>query len=140
MKPALLAIALSIAFLTSAAAADKGFCPPTPRTWSLTMPAVPDTDAPDRTFLGTVSVLTVVSDKGYFCSARVIQGLAKKLDADALSKVRTLSFKPVKKNGRTIPAVLQIDIQYWKEKDGQIVGVPVNGPQIAQDTKSETAR
>ena len=95
------------------------------------MPDMPDS-AGDRTYLGTVSLLTVISDKGYFCSARVIHGFDKNMDADAMKQVREWQFEPAKKHGQAIPVVVQIDIQYWQDKEGKTSSVTTNAPKLVK--------
>jgi TonB family protein len=125
-------VALTIAFLFAltkpAECADKGFCPPPAPFPKLQKPTEPP-PRPDHTYVGTVSLAAVVSDKGYVCSARVLQGIDNKINAEALAQVKAWRFDPARKDGRAIPVSIQVDVAYWRDKDGRIISLPTNPPE-----------
>jgi hypothetical protein len=71
-----------------------------------------------------VSLLTVVSDTGHFCYARIVRGLSKVADKDALRQVHDWQFHASTKDGKAVPVIVQVDIQYWRDKNGKLVGLP----------------
>ena len=63
-------------------AENKGFCPPPgPMNLAPSKRADrPTSTDPDKTYFGTVTLVAVVSDRGYICSVRVTHGINKELD------------------------------------------------------------
>jgi len=94
---------------------------------------------PDKTYVGTVSLVAAISDTGYVCYARVVKGIdkkrdpeAKKINAEAKSKVRSWRLTPAMKDGRGVPSFVQIDLQYWRDKDGQLA---ITAPSASEGTR-----
>lgn len=98
-----------------ALAENKGYCPaPPPISTQKKADLLPaDKDAI------TVPVVTVISDTGYVCSAQVSPNVEKKLGELAVSAVRTWHFKPAKKDGRPVPVVVTVVINFKLDKDGK---------------------
>ena len=116
MKLIVACVAVLFVSCASASFADnKGTCPPAPPTTSNRTTA--NAEEPR----GTITLLAVVSDTGYVCSVRIIRGVNKKADADALKAVRTWRFAPAKKDGRPVPVVITVEVKYEREKDGNVV-------------------
>jgi TonB family protein len=108
------------------AADSKGFCPPTPAKPKVvsTKTSVPPTPpTPDAQYVGTVMLMAVISDKGYVCNTQVIRGVDKEIDKTAAGAVRQWHFQPARKDGRAIPVVVTVEVNYW-HKDGELVQFP----------------
>jgi TonB family protein len=105
---------------------DKGSCPPLPPPSAFPTPKkpAPPLDSPERTYVGTVTLIAVVSDTGYVCGAKVIRGIDKRIDADAISTLRKWHYDPIRKNGRGVPVVITVDLNWWRDKQGQLVHTP----------------
>lgn len=112
MKPMLMCFVMVAACAVALLAEDKGTCPLAP------LHEKHRTNSADRS--GTITVLAVVSDTGYVCSAKVIDGIDKKSDADAEKTVRQWHFAPAKKNGRPVPVVVTVEVPYERDKDGNV--------------------
>ena len=56
--------------------------------------------------------MVVVSDKGSVCSAEVLQGINHGTDTDALAAVKSWTFKPATKDGRQVPVVVTVRVDY----------------------------
>jgi TonB family protein len=100
------------------AADSKGFCPPTPAKPKVvsTKTSVPPTPpTPDAQYVGTVMLMAVISDKGYVCNTQVIRGVDKEIDKTAAGAVRQWHFQPARKDGRAIPVVVTVEVNYWHE-------------------------
>jgi hypothetical protein len=120
-----LALSISVSF---ASAEDKGNCPPSPRP---TPPATkiakvnPPPDEPGKTYVGSVFLLVVVSDKGYVCSSQVVQGVNKELNSRAVTVLHDAHFQPQMKDGRpAVPVLLTARVDFWRDKDGQLISSP----------------
>lgn len=72
-------------------------------------------------YAGTVTLLTVLSDKGYVCSTRVLQGIDQQMNKRAEDAVRQWHLTPAKKDGRNVPVVVTITVTYWMNGKGEIV-------------------
>ena len=135
----ILVLALVVIATQNLSASDKGYCPPPPHSTAYHSSPHASTAPPDRpnaTFIGTVTVLTVVSDTGNVCSARVVDGIKdKKLNAEAAKKVGAMTFdEPARKNGRPVPTVITVQITFWRDSDGNIRS------EIADGTSAENNR
>ena len=124
MKSAYLCL-IAILFCGSMSIAEnKGTCPPAP----------PEEKHPatnnSRESNGTISVLAVVSDKGYVCTAQVIRGLDKKSNAEAEKTVRQWRLTPAKKDGHAVPAVVTVQVKYERDKNGNVVIDPSNSTPV----------
>ena len=102
-------------------ASDKGLCLPAPPKQSLSTTAKSNAArAAQSVDSPTLTLLVVVSDKGVVCSAEVIQSIDTATDADAVAAVKGWSFQPAKKDGRPVPVVMTVEVQY-ERKDGKLV-------------------
>jgi hypothetical protein len=80
-------VVLSLFVLSAFAVGEnKGNCPSPPPISAKKNPA------PTNPTEITVSVLVVISDTGYVCSAQVLQGVDKVTDAEAVRTVRAWQF------------------------------------------------
>jgi len=73
------ALIAALAIGTMCRAEDKGFCPRSPPA-NIAAPkkASPhESPSADKKYFGTVTLLAVISDKGYVCSAHVLRGPSK---------------------------------------------------------------
>jgi TonB family protein len=61
--------------------------------------------------------MVVVSDKGFACSVQLLRGIDKETDDDALAAVKNWTFKPATKDGRPVPVVVTVEVNYVM-KDG----------------------
>src|ERR1019366_5316735 len=73
--------------------------------------------APGTASAGTVTLMVVVSDKGFACSVQLLRGIDKETDDDALAAVKNWTFKPATKDGRPVPVVVTVEVNYVM-KDG----------------------
>jgi len=109
-------------------AQDKGFCPPAPplpNASTLKKVVPPPPPSPDMKYFGTVTLLTVISDTGDVCSTQVLRGISKDFDKKAETTVRLSHFDPArKKDGRTVPVVAPVEVNYWITSTGEIVSDP----------------
>ena len=113
-----------VLFLCSLGLAEnKGFCPPPAptNTESPRKAEHPASTDPDKKYFGTVTVLTVVSDTSYVCSARITHGLNKELDKKTALMVKGWHLDPARKNGKAVPAIVSLDVNYWTTSKGEIV-------------------
>jgi len=120
-----------------ASGSDKGLCPRTPTKppavakKNPTQPTPPD---PEAQFVGTVTLMTVISDKGYVCDAKVTRGLDKETDKRAADSIRQGHFQPARrKDGQAVAVVVSVDVNYWR-KGGELIQVPPNFPQAESDS------
>ena len=119
------------------AADDKGFCfsaptrPPSAAKKAPTQPTPPD---PDAQFVGTVTLMAAISDKGYVSDAKVIRGLDKETDNRAADSIRQGHFQPARrKGGQAVAVVVSVDVNYWR-KGGELIQVPPNFAQAQPDS------
>lgn len=90
------------------------------------------------TYGGTVTLLTVLSDKGYVCSTRVLRGVNKEMNKRAEEKVRAWHFTLATKNGHSVPVVVTIEVTYWMNNKGEIVSDAPTSPLPASDGHTES--
>jgi hypothetical protein len=116
------ALALSAACL----AEDRGYCPPPPsaNVAASKKAEPPASSDPDKKYFGTVTLLTVISDKGYVCSTHVLHGINQELNKKTETSVRGWHFDPARKNGHPVPVVVSLDVNYWTTSTGEIVSDP----------------
>jgi periplasmic protein TonB len=118
-------ILLMIVLVTGAFALGDGFCPPTPSTASVpSKKSQPTPPNPDDKYAGTVTLLTVISDTGHVCGTRVLRGVGKQIDKDTEKAVRQWRFDPAKKDGHPVPVVVNIDVNYWRSSNGELISDP----------------
>ncbi len=103
----LLAVALGAVL---SPAEDKGICAPAPAV------KTNRTISSDRS--GKIIVLAVVSDTGYVCDTRVIDGIDEKSDAGAENIVRQWRFAPLKKDSHRARFLVTVGVHYERDKDG----------------------
>jgi Gram-negative bacterial TonB protein C-terminal len=117
-------------------AQDKGSCPPLPPppdVSALKKVVPPPPPTPDLKYFGTVTLLTVISDKGYVCSTQVLRGIGKEIDKKTEATVRQWHFDPArKKNGRTVPVIKTVEVNYWATSTGEISSDPPHAPSPVQ--------
>ena len=120
---------------TMCVAKDKGFCPSAPYanlTANKKATAPPSSDQ-DKEYFGTVTLLTVISDKGYVCSTHVLHGISKEINKKTETMVRGWHLNPPRKDGRPVPVLVSIDVNYWTTPSGKIV----SDPPVPQTSLSE---
>jgi hypothetical protein len=96
-------------------AENKGTCPPAPPVDKHL------TTITSGKANGTISILAVISDRGYVCAAHVIRGLDKKSNAEAERIVRQWRFTPAKKDGHAVPVVVTVQVNYDRDKNGNVI-------------------
>ena len=84
-------------------------------------------------YAGTVTLLTVISDKGYVCSTRVLRGMDKQMNKKAEETVRQWHLTPAKKDGRGVTAVVTVNVTYWMNGKGEIVSDAPTPPPASDD-------
>ena len=95
-------------------AEKKGNCPPSP--------SVDRHHTPSKAQeYGKITLQAVLSDTGYVCSAKVIDGIDKESNADAEKAVQQWHFAPGKKDGHPVPVVITVEVQYERDKNGNVV-------------------
>ena len=113
MKPAFGWLIIVASCAVASLAENKGSCPPSPPV------ARHRTNGSDQS--GKITLQAVVSDTGYVCSAKVIEGIDKKSDADAENAVRQWHFVPAKRDGRPVAVVISVEVHYERDKDGNVI-------------------
>ena len=99
--------------------------PQSPKGGTAQSPVPQSPPSPDAKFAGTVSLLTVVSDKGYVCRVQLIRGFDKPADTQAMRGVRQWHFDPAQKDGRPVPVVVTTEVNFWRGPGGDLVqGTP----------------
>jgi hypothetical protein len=131
LKPSLVAV---LAIGTVCCAQDKGFCPPSaPHNGAAPKKvAPPPPPTPDKKYFGTVTLLTVISDKGYVCSTQVLRGINSEINKKTEETVRQWRLNPARKGGRTVPVTVYVDVNYWTTSTGEIVSDPPRPPSSVQ--------
>ena len=114
MKSVFACLIVVASLAVASAAENKGTCPPSP-------PVERHRTISNAQASGKITLQAVVSDTGYVCSAAVIDGIDKKSDADAEKAVRQWHFVPAKKDGRPVPVVVTVEVQYERDKDGNVI-------------------
>ena len=133
LSSALIAV---LAIGTMCRAEDKGFCPPSPPA-NIAIPknvSPPESPSADKKYFGTVTLLAVISDKGYVCSARTLRGPSKEFNKKAETAVRVWHFDPYRKDGLAVPSVVAVDVNYWTTSAGEIIGdAPLTQSSVSSD-------
>ncbi len=125
-----------LVFAAASRAENKGFCPPLPV--SAAAPKRIEPENADKKDSGTVTLLAVISDKGYVCSARVLRGLDKDTNKKFEKAVRDWHFEPARRDGHAVHAVVTIDVKYHLTSDGQVVSDPPQLPTPLKDAGDKT--
>ena len=131
MKPSLVAV---LAIGTVCCAQDKGFCPPSaPHNGAApNKVAPPPPPTPDRKYFGTVTLLTVISDKGYVCSTQVLKGINSEINKKTEETVRQWHLNPARE-GRSHSAGDRLRrCQLLDYQHGEIVSDPPRPPSSVQ--------
>ncbi len=115
MKPGYMCLIAILFCAIASVAENKGTCPPAP-----TVDKHPATINSDKSN-GRISVLAVISDKGYVCTAQVTRGLDKRSNAEAEKTVRQWRFTPAKKDGHAVPVVVTVQVNYERDKNGNVI-------------------
>jgi TonB family protein len=104
---------------------DKGFCPAAHRiskaAKAATVPRTQALPSGDATFAGTVSLLIVISNKGYVCSVQLIEGFDKVADEKAIQSARQWRFTPSHKDGLPVAVELKVEVAFWRNTNGELV-------------------
>ncbi len=119
MRIFLTSIVLMVSFTALSLGQNKGLCPPAPAASALNAKNTPSPRRATDAKSIAVTVLTVVSDTGYVCDARVLNGVEKDIDKEAVETVRSWHFKPARKDGRDVPVVITVKVNFEKDKDGK---------------------
>ncbi len=135
LKSALIA---ALAIGTMCRAEDKGYCPlsPAPNIAAPKKASPPESPVADKKYLGTVTLLVVVSDKGYVGSTHVLRGPSKEFTKRAETAVRGWRFDPARKDGHAVPVVITVDVTFHTTSTGEVVSDP---PQPQSSVSSDKA-
>jgi Gram-negative bacterial TonB protein C-terminal len=130
MRLLLAAISLFSLALVASAQSSHEWCPTLPPagTVSVAKP-VPPTSPPGQTYLGTVVLLVAISNRGNVCAVTLASGVDEAINIDAINRVQKWRFHPAKKDNRAVEILAQLDIQYWRNRNGQIATVPASPPE-----------
>jgi TonB family protein len=120
----LLLLLLSSTFC--AARDDKGLCPSPSRISKearLGLNPTQNQTPPEAgaTYAGTVFLLLTINDKGYVCSAQLVQGFDKEADKRAVEAARQWRFNPSKKNGHPVTVEVRVEISFWRNAKGELI-------------------
>ena len=126
MKSAFAHLMIVASCAVSSFAVNKGTCPPSP-------PVERHRTTGNAQASGKITLQAVVSDTGYVCSARVIDGIDRKSDAEAEQAVQQWHFAPAKKDGRSVPVVVTVEVQYQRDKDENVI-LKSHKPTQAEET------
>jgi hypothetical protein len=118
MLRTLVLLALLQSVLVSAS--SQGFCPQLPPSPSHFVPAerggsVPPMEGAE--YLGTLTMFSVISDKGFVCDVKVLDGIDDQIDQRGLTAVRDWQFTPAEKDGRRISVVATFGVNVWRKDD-----------------------
>jgi TonB family protein len=121
-------------------AENYGSCPGAP---SLEKPKGPaqqhDPPFPQAQHAGDAMLQVVVSDTGYPCSVRVLSGLDKEADEQAVAAVKKWRFAPARKDGKPVPVVIVMQISFWRGNDGTLVMESLKRQKQAESPASRSA-
>lgn len=131
-----LAAAACLMFSTVLAfgADEKEFCPPMPTTSGIQLPPPPDrpsaAPAENAEYVGSVTVMMVLSARGDVCSVKVLRGISKPIDRKVVTASRGWQFDPSRKNEEPVSVVVMINAYVWRDEKGTIlVG---QGPHVSK--------
>ena len=103
-----------------APASDKGSCPLMPPAPSHFVAAERGQSAPPQAgagYVGTITMFAVISDKGFVCDAKVLNGIDSQIDQRARSAARDWQFSPAERDGRSVPVVATFGVNVWRKDD-----------------------
>lgn len=111
--PAILMSSLSFAI-------DRGTCPSEmPPVGSIPKTVHKATKVGEKG-VETVYVLTVISDTGYVCSVRALEGSSKEHQKSAEDAIRKWKFRPAMKGGRQVPVVVTVAVTFRANGQGEV--------------------
>ena len=117
-------------------AKGKGFCPPSPQIAgevAQRTAAIPIAPTAEAHYVGTVTVMVVISDKGYVCDVHLLRGIDKPTNKAAMASIRKWQFAPARKDGRAVPVVVSAEVDLWRNsKDELVESSPDLSPPNAQ--------
>lgn len=87
-------------------AASKGSCPPMPTAPSRFVPAergqsVPPQDGAE--YVGTITMFSVISEKGFVCDVKVLSGIDSPIDQRALAQLAVGGSHPPRRTDMRLP-------------------------------------
>jgi TonB family protein len=114
------------AISVGAFAENWGTCPlaPPPRNLTDNKKSAGGSSGSGKGNADKVTLLVVISDTGYVCSARVLKGINKEIDRSTQKTVSKWRFKPAMKDGHPVPVVVSIDVNYRIDANGKLVSDP----------------
>jgi TonB family protein len=126
-------MAIMIALSGVLVASDKGVCPPAPpKLAASSATSKSKANLEKNQAKESVTLMVVVSDKGSVCSAAVLKGISRETDTDAITAVESWAFKPATKDGRPVPVVVTVQVNY-ELVDGKLVRASKDPTQAHQD-------
>lgn len=128
-----LVLAVFLSFFANAE--DKGQCPGflrpgkvvSPKGGPLTPikpPEPSEKPVSGAEYLGRITLLSAVSDKGYVCDAAVQTGINPQVDGTILKRFKTRHFPSIIQNGSAIPANVIVNVNVWRTPNGEILEFP----------------
>jgi TonB family protein len=133
MRIFLTGVVFMISFTALSFGQKKGFCPPVPEASAFKTKNSPSPPPAAGAKSIAVTVLTLVSDTGYVCDASVLNGVEKDIDKVAVQAVRSWRFKPARKDGRDVPVVITVKVNFEKGKDGKFYRRSADSPATPND-------
>lgn len=123
--PMRVAAAIALLFLSSFLLAEsRGACPSMPSSLPASSSLAPalrrDPPSPDLQYAGRAIVAVVVSDRGYVCSDRIVDGFGKDADDKVLESVKKWRFKPAARDGHPVSVVATVEVVLWRHSDGTL--------------------
>jgi TonB family protein len=67
------------------------------------------------------SLFLTISDKGYVCSAQLVQGFDKEADQRALEATRKWRFNPSTKDGHPVMVEMRVEVGFWRNANGELI-------------------
>jgi hypothetical protein len=101
-------------------ASSKGFCPEMPPSPSRFLPAERGKSVPPKEgaeYLGTLTMFSVISEKGLVCDVKVLRGIDNQIDQRGVAAAGDWQFAPAEKDGRAVPIVATFGVNVWRKDD-----------------------
>jgi hypothetical protein len=115
--PVFIMLVVLTAFADMAFGENNGVCPP--------LPPLPSSKNVARFHVGdtsvTTSVLAVISDTGYVCSARLLDKADKEVATEITTAIRQWHFDPAMKDGYRVPVLVTIQVNVKRDEAGKII-------------------